>query len=596
MVLPLGIKKGAVRSRSLLRTGLVNVDGAVREVGYFYATLKLGTPARQFELIIDTGSTISYVPCADCKHCGKHKDEAFDPKSSKTAVMLPCGTPKCNCGSPACQCISNKCFYSRTYAERSSSEGFLLEDNFEFPDTPGSVAAGQKNPDVKLVFGCEQQETGEIYRQTADGILGMGNNNNAFQSQLVEQKVIDDTFALCFGYPDGGAMFLGDVPFADHDKMVYTPLLPGWQTHYYTVKIEQMTVGGSKVNVAASVYAQGYGAVLDSGTTFTYLPTAAFNSFSDLVDKAAKSKGLQRRPGADPQYNDICWKGAPDDVKRLHTVFPEVEMAFGGGAVLKLRPLQYLFVLGGGSYCLGMFDNGGSGSLIGGITVRDVILQYDRRNQRAGFLPVESCRNIPLGQPKQPGTTPTTTPTTTTPTTAPASSPPSPKTTPATITDKPSSGSPDAAKASPPPPAAKPAASPPPPASKTGNPSKASPAPKADAHAPKGGSNTTQQQQPAGAATPPPRAGRTGIIVTDDTPHSSVFTPAVMLVGAAAIMVFGGVTAFIYRRQLWAWIGKMTAQLDAQDEQELVSLKTGQLKGSAGAAKGAAGGSSSTSV
>ncbi len=43
----------------------------------------------------------------------------------------------------------------------------------------------------------------------ADGIIGMGNNNNAFQSQLVEQKVIANTFGLCFGYPDGGMMVLG---------------------------------------------------------------------------------------------------------------------------------------------------------------------------------------------------------------------------------------------------------------------------------------------------------------------------------------------------------------------------------------------------
>ena len=40
---------------------------------YFYATLHLGTPARQFAVIVDTGSTITYVPCASCgKNCGPH--------------------------------------------------------------------------------------------------------------------------------------------------------------------------------------------------------------------------------------------------------------------------------------------------------------------------------------------------------------------------------------------------------------------------------------------------------------------------------------------------------------------------------------------
>jgi hypothetical protein len=51
----------------------------------------------------------------------------------------------------------------------------MVEDTFGFPD---------KQSPVRMVFGCENGETGEIYRQMADGIMGMGNNNNAFQSQV----------------------------------------------------------------------------------------------------------------------------------------------------------------------------------------------------------------------------------------------------------------------------------------------------------------------------------------------------------------------------------------------------------------------------
>ena len=40
---------------------------------YFYATLQLGTPAKSFEVIVDTGSTITYVPCSQCgDQCGSH--------------------------------------------------------------------------------------------------------------------------------------------------------------------------------------------------------------------------------------------------------------------------------------------------------------------------------------------------------------------------------------------------------------------------------------------------------------------------------------------------------------------------------------------
>jgi hypothetical protein len=39
---------------------------------YFYAQLGLGTPPHNFSTIIDTGSTVTYVPCANCAHCGVH--------------------------------------------------------------------------------------------------------------------------------------------------------------------------------------------------------------------------------------------------------------------------------------------------------------------------------------------------------------------------------------------------------------------------------------------------------------------------------------------------------------------------------------------
>ena len=40
---------------------------------YFYATLQLGTPPRAFAVIVDTGSTITYVPCSSCGTlCGPH--------------------------------------------------------------------------------------------------------------------------------------------------------------------------------------------------------------------------------------------------------------------------------------------------------------------------------------------------------------------------------------------------------------------------------------------------------------------------------------------------------------------------------------------
>lgn len=52
-----------------------------------------------------------------------------------------------------------------------------------------------------------------------------------------------------------------------------------------------------------------------------------------------------------------------------------MEFVFEPSVKIRMRPAQYLFRMGSGSYCLGIFDNGSAGTLIGGISVRDVLVQ-----------------------------------------------------------------------------------------------------------------------------------------------------------------------------------------------------------------------------
>jgi hypothetical protein len=62
---------------------------------------------------------------------------------------------------------------------------------------------------------------------------------------------------------------------------------------------------------------------------------------------------------------------------------------------LRTGPLNYLFMHTGeaGAYCLGVFDNGAAGTLLGGISFRNVLVQYDRRARRVG-LGAAACQDI----------------------------------------------------------------------------------------------------------------------------------------------------------------------------------------------------------
>eukprot|EP00879_Flechtneria_rotunda_P015716 GHRR01016438.1.p1 GENE.GHRR01016438.1~~GHRR01016438.1.p1 ORF type:complete len:342 (+),score=123.10 GHRR01016438.1:379-1404(+) len=154
-----------------------------------------------------------------------------------------------------------------------------------------------------------------------------------------------------------------------------------------------MTLNGETVAATQADYTRGYGAVMDSGTTFTYLPTPAFKSFVAIVEQAVSDKGLHKMRGNDSEYDDICWRGAPPDFKGINDIFPSGTIGFGGGAQFVLTPERYLFIAGHGEYCLGVFDNGRQGTLIGGIIVRNVLVQYDSKNQRVGFAETD-CTNL----------------------------------------------------------------------------------------------------------------------------------------------------------------------------------------------------------
>lgn len=169
--------------------------------GYYTTRLWIGTPPQEFALIVDTGSTVTYVPCSDCEHCGKHQDPRFQPDESSTYHPVKCNMD-CNCDHDGVNCV-----YERRYAEMSSSSGVLGEDIISFGNQSEVVPQ-------RAVFGCENVETGDLYSQRADGIMGLGRGQLSIVDQLVDKNVINDSFSLCYGgmHVGGGAMVLGGIP------------------------------------------------------------------------------------------------------------------------------------------------------------------------------------------------------------------------------------------------------------------------------------------------------------------------------------------------------------------------------------------------
>ncbi|KAK5843566.1 aspartic proteinase 36-like isoform X3 [Gossypium arboreum] len=342
--------------------------------GYYTTRLWIGTPPQRFALIVDTGSTVTYVPCATCEQCGRHQDPKFQPESSSTYQSVKCNSD-CNCDKSRVQCI-----YERQYAEMSSSRGVLGEDILSFGNQSELVPQ-------RAVFGCENEETGDLYSQRADGIMGLGRGDLSVVDQLVEKGVISDSFSLCYGGMDigGGAMVLGGISapsdmFFTHSDPVRSP--------YYNIDLKEIHVAGKQLPLDPSIFDEKHGTVLDSGTTYAYLPEAAFVAFKNAIIKELDS--LKQIRGPDPNYIDICFSSGSSNVNvsELSKIFPTVELVFGNQKKLLLSPENYLFRHSKvrGSYCLGIFQNEKDlTTLLGGIIVRNTLVTYDREHSKIGF-------------------------------------------------------------------------------------------------------------------------------------------------------------------------------------------------------------------
>ncbi|KAL6587683.1 hypothetical protein OROMI_000661 [Orobanche minor] len=167
--------------------------------------------------------------------------------------------------------------------------------------------------------------------------MGLGRGPLSIVDQLVDKEVVGDEFSLCYGGMDvgGGAMVLGRVSPPSDMVFTHSDL---YRSPYYNIDLKELHVAGKKLNLNPKIFDGKHGTVLDSGTTYAYLPEEA-----SLAFKEAEIKFLKQIPGPDPNYGDICYSGAGRDVSQLPKFFPEVDMIFSNTEKLALSPENYLF-------------------------------------------------------------------------------------------------------------------------------------------------------------------------------------------------------------------------------------------------------------
>ena len=342
------------RKRMQKRADTVAVSLANEETLYFMR-VNIGTPAQSFRLQIDTGSSDLWVNYA---------------------------------GSSLCEERSSPCSISGTYQPNASSTYQYVNSLFNISYLDGSGSAGDYVKD-KVSFGgitLQSQQFGIGYdSSTEQSLIGIGyvtneailqypgarSYSNVPQSLVQAGLINSNAYSLWLNDLDAstGSILFGGVNTGQYSGSLET--VPVIQTNgYYSafyIALTQISTSGTSSSYSTTT---ATGALLDSGTSLTYLP-------NDLAS------GIYNAVGA--QYSESS--GYPIVDCKLQNSDATINFQFSSPTIKV--PLNELVLVGGVSrssgaqVCfLGILPSGGATALLGDTFLRSAYVVYDLANNQ----------------------------------------------------------------------------------------------------------------------------------------------------------------------------------------------------------------------
>ncbi|XP_015936774.1 aspartic proteinase Asp1 isoform X1 [Arachis duranensis] len=363
-------------------SAIFQVEGNVYPLGHYTVSLSIGNPPKLYDFDIDSGSDLTWVQCdAPCKGCTKPPDQLYKPKNN----LVQCGEELCAgihlSNEYQCAAPSDQCDYEVEYADQGSSLGVLVRDQITLPYTNGSVVR------PRIGFGCgyHQKYFGLNSPPSTAGVLGLGRGIVSFLSQLHALGLIRDVIGHCLSVKGGGFLFFGD-DLIPSSGVVWIPMFPSSLEKHYSAGPAKLLFDGKLTSI------KDLELIFDSGSSYTYLNSEAYQATVDLVSNDLKRQKLER--AIDDDSLPICWKGAKPfkSLGEVKSYFKPLALSFQKAKDLQfqLPPESYLIITKHGNACLGILDGTEVGleklNIIGDISLQDKIVIYDNENKKIGWV------------------------------------------------------------------------------------------------------------------------------------------------------------------------------------------------------------------
>jgi len=318
----------------------------------YWGQVKIGTPAKTFQVLFDTGSSNLWVPSKDCSNC-KSSAAKYDPSESSsykqngTAFKIQYGTGAMN--------------------------GVVVHDVVEI----GSLSA-------EVDFAVATNEPGETFKMSKfDGILGLGWPSIAVDGitpvmQAMQAQGQLDAFEFGFylqkqANKDTGKLTIGGYDQNMAPNMQFVPLK---KENYWLVNMDNLSFGGTKSTTIVN-------AIVDSGTSLIVGPPDDVKAIAAIEGATEVMNG---------EYSVSCSSTMKDMVVTLGSGSSAVTLTVKGDD-LRIKVCRFKIIC---ECLLGIagMDIGQPLWILGDVLMRDYYTLFDIKNEQIGFSKISSEKTL----------------------------------------------------------------------------------------------------------------------------------------------------------------------------------------------------------
>ncbi|KAJ1441064.1 aspartic peptidase domain-containing protein [Ochromonadaceae sp. CCMP2298] len=429
-----GAGAGAGAERTALRRMLAEEQGTglaplFEGLGTHYSFIWVGSPAQRVSVIMDTGSHHTAFPCVGCK-CGRHMDPHFDPSKSSSSSVKQCGDRKCYfkqsytegsswsafrvqdkiwVGGPGIDDISARsldfsfgCQESETGLFRTQKVDGIMGLSAAVDTLPfqmhakglantkmfalcyriggGVVTLGGVDPSlhealtvIKMMKGQPVPVQQQVQLRGANALFGDNSNSNSGKSN---SGISNSNSGNGNSTSDGGLHWAKMVKAKGWFTVQLLDVLMRPSEGYYGSYLSESQSGVlTSIKADPARFNSGKGAIVDSGTTDTYLPSVAKKQFGDAFKK------LTGR-----EYGNRQLTLSPTEFRKLPVIVFRLLGVAGTGTVdVEVFPHSYMEKHKTGKYTPRIYLTEGSGTVIGANAINEHNVIFDPDGLRVGF-------------------------------------------------------------------------------------------------------------------------------------------------------------------------------------------------------------------